>query len=147
MQGPDLHCFHGLRVFAALCSLSIYICMGGDLYPLPVPPVASPPRRSSFGHASVHRRMVDRSDRACRARHAVQVLNACASGQACGVERPATDRVRSSRQPSRAQASVLERIHCRIAAFGRRPVQSPEEAVNELLRTSSVDEPRRSTLA
>jgi hypothetical protein len=121
--------------------------MGGDLYPLPVPPVAPPPRRSALGHASVYKRVSDHRDRACRARHSVQVLNACASGQACGVERPAADRLRPSRQGSTAQSSVLQRIHCRIAAFGRRPIQSPEDAVNELLRTSSVDEPRRSTLA
>ena len=121
--------------------------MAGDLYPLVVPPAEPPPRRSDFGHVSVYDQMHQRWNRACRARHSVQVVNACATGQACRVNHSATDRARPATSCSRARLSVLERVHRRIAAFGRQPSLSPLEAVNELLRTSSVDEPRPSTLA
>ena len=118
------------------------------MFPLPLPPAAPPPRRSDFGHRSVFDRMRKRWLRARLARHSVQVLNICAAGQARGSgAAPVASKSASSGPPSRAQASVQERIFKRVAAYGAPPSLTPLEAVNELLRTSSIDEPRPSSLA
>ena len=118
------------------------------MFPIRLAPVEPPPRRSDFGHPSVFKRMLARWHRARLCRRAVHVLNLCASGEVCrsGGRPSAAILAPSSARLSSIQQSVLERVVRRVARFGPPPASTPDQAVNELLGTSSAEEPRPSTL-
>ena len=122
--------------------------MPGDLFPLPVPQVGPPPRRCEFRHRKLFLRLSARWQRLSCARHTFCVLNQCAVARA-RPEQPAPGPAHpaAASRPSPCQKSVQSRVLRRIAAYGPPPAISPREAVNELLGTCDIDQPRPSTVA